>query len=112
MEMARCLLFERKLPKFLWVEAVNTSVYLLNRLPTKSVQSKTPIEAWSDVKPSVKHLKVFGSLCYLHMPSIKRGKLDERAEKGVVELMVASRWHHCGLLWLIEAMKEGESVRE
>ncbi|RVW76127.1 Retrovirus-related Pol polyprotein from transposon TNT 1-94 [Vitis vinifera] len=47
MEMARCMLFEKKLPKLLWVAAVSTSVYLLNRLPTKSVQSKTPIEAWS-----------------------------------------------------------------
>ena len=77
------MLFEKKIPKLLWVEAVSTSVYLLNRLPTKFVQSKTPIEAWSGVKPFVKHLKVFGSLCYLHVPSIKRGKLDERAEKGV-----------------------------
>ncbi|RVW91591.1 Copia protein [Vitis vinifera] len=83
MEMAKCMLFEKKLPKLLWAEAVSTSVYLLNRLPTKSVQSKTPIEAWSVVKPSVKHLKVFSSLCYLYVPSIKRGKLDERAEKGV-----------------------------
>ena len=82
MEMARCMLFEKKLPKLLWVESVSTSVYLLNRLPTKSVQSKTPIEAWPSVIPYVKHLKVFGSLCYLHIPSIKRGKLDERAEKG------------------------------
>ncbi|RVW91999.1 Copia protein [Vitis vinifera] len=81
--MARSMLFENKLPKLLWAEAVSTSAYLLNRLPTKSVQSKTPIETWSGVKPSVKHLKVFGSLCYLHVPSIKKGKLDERAEKGV-----------------------------
>ncbi|WJZ86304.1 hypothetical protein VitviT2T_005772 [Vitis vinifera] len=83
MEMARCMLFEKKLPKLLWAEAVNTSVYLLNRLPTKSVQSKTPIEAWSGVKPSVKHMKVFGSFCYLHVPSVKKGELDEKAEKGV-----------------------------
>ncbi|RVW12561.1 Retrovirus-related Pol polyprotein from transposon TNT 1-94 [Vitis vinifera] len=48
-----------------------------------SLQSKTPIEAWPGVIPSVKHLKVFGSLCYLHVPSIKRGKLDERAKKCV-----------------------------
>ena len=77
------MLFGKKLPKLLWAETVSTLVYLLNRLPTKSIQSKTPIEAWSSVKPFVKHLKVFGSLCYLHVPSIKRGKLDERAEKGV-----------------------------
>jgi len=60
------MLFEKKLPKLLWAEAVNTSVYLLNRLPTKSIQSKTPMEAWSSAKPYVKHLKVFGSLCYFN----------------------------------------------
>ncbi|RVW14603.1 Retrovirus-related Pol polyprotein from transposon RE1 [Vitis vinifera] len=86
MEMARCMLFEKKLPKLLWAEAVNTSVYLLNRLPTKSVQSKTPIEAWSGVKPSIKHLKVFGSFCYLHVPSVKRGSLMKELRK--VSLLV------------------------
>ena len=65
-------------------EVVNTSVYLLNRLPTKSVQNKTPLEAWSGVRPTAKHLKVFGSLCYFHVPSAKRGKLDARAEKGIL----------------------------
>lgn len=83
MEMARCMLFEKKLPKVLWAEAVNTSVYLLNRLPTKSVEGKTPIEAWSKEKPSAKGLKIFGSMCYFHVPSVKRGKLDEKAEKGI-----------------------------
>ena len=83
MEMSRCMLVEKKLPKFLLAEAINTSVYLLNRLPTKSVQRKTPKEACSGLKPSVKHLREFGSLRYLHVPSVKRCKLDERAEKGV-----------------------------
>ena len=40
MNMARCLIFEKKLPKTFWVEAVNTSVYLLNRLPTKGLSSR------------------------------------------------------------------------
>ena len=40
-EMARYLLFEKKLLKKNWVEATNTSVYLLNRLPTKVVKEKT-----------------------------------------------------------------------
>jgi hypothetical protein len=84
MEMSRCILFEKKLPRFIWVEAVNTSVYLLNRLPTKFVQSKTPVEAWSGFRPTAKHLKAFGSLCYFLVPSAKRGKLDGRAEKGII----------------------------
>ncbi|XP_040938069.1 uncharacterized protein [Gossypium hirsutum] len=35
MDMAKCLLFERNLPKTLWAEAINTVVYLQNRLSTK-----------------------------------------------------------------------------
>lgn len=52
MEMA-----EKKLPKMFWAEAVNTVVYLLNRLPTKAVKKQTPVEALSGVKPAVGNLK-------------------------------------------------------
>ena len=34
MEMARCLLFVKHLPKHFKAEAINIAVYLLNRLPT------------------------------------------------------------------------------
>ncbi|KAK2404761.1 putative mitochondrial protein [Trifolium repens] len=83
MEMARCLIAEKKLPKSFWAEAVYTAVYLLNRLPTRAVQEKTPIEAWIGVKPSAKHLKIFGSICYVHVPAAKRSKLDDKAEMGI-----------------------------
>ena len=83
MEMTRCLLFEKKMPKCFWAEAVNTAVYLLNRLPTKAVKNKTSFEAWYGVKPAVEHLKVFGSLCYTHVPDVKRDKLDYKAEMGI-----------------------------
>jgi transposase InsO family protein len=45
MEMFRRLLFGKKMPKEFWVEAINTSVYLLNRLPTKTLKGKTPFGA-------------------------------------------------------------------
>ncbi|KAL4354255.1 hypothetical protein GQ457_06G039790 [Hibiscus cannabinus] len=83
LNMARCLLFEKKIPKGFWAEAVNTSVYLLNRLPTKALEGKTPFEAWFDATPSIGHLRVFGCVCYMHVPEVKRDKLDERATVGV-----------------------------
>ena len=67
----------------MWAEAVNTAVYLQNRLPTKALNDKTPYEAWFGVKASVTHLKVFGSLCYSLVPQAKRDKLDKRADVGV-----------------------------
>ncbi|KAK4402464.1 Retrovirus-related Pol polyprotein from transposon TNT 1-94 [Sesamum angolense] len=83
MEMARSMLQEKHLPKAFWAEAVYTAVYLLNRCPTKAVQNMTPIEAWSGKKPSAKHLRVFGSICYVHIPTEKRHKLEEKTEKGI-----------------------------
>nr|GEU36887.1 retrovirus-related Pol polyprotein from transposon TNT 1-94 [Tanacetum cinerariifolium] len=83
MEMARSMLYEKNLPKTFWAEAVATSVYLLNKLATKAVSGKTPIEAWSGIKPSIQHLKVFGSISYYHILDIKRSKLDAKARKGI-----------------------------
>ncbi|GKV17137.1 hypothetical protein SLEP1_g27679 [Rubroshorea leprosula] len=83
MEMARCMLAEKKLPKCFWAKAVYTAVYLLNGLPTKAVKGMTPIESWYGQKPSADHLKVFGSICYNHVPAAKRGKLDEKAKIGI-----------------------------
>ena len=46
MEMARCMLHEKEMPKHFWAEAANTTVFLQNRLPLKALIDKTPFEAW------------------------------------------------------------------
>ena len=84
MEMARCLLYEKKLPLKFWVEAVSTATYLLNRMMTRSLGDKTPYEEWHGHKPSIDHLKVFGSPCYVLQPEIKRRKLDQKSEVGIL----------------------------
>lgn len=83
MEMARSMLMAKGLPKKFWAKAVNTTVYLLNRCPTKAVKNLTPIEAWSAIKPTAEHLKVFGRICYMHILEQKRHKLEEKSAKGV-----------------------------
>ncbi|PKI41496.1 hypothetical protein CRG98_038112, partial [Punica granatum] len=55
--MARCLMQEKDMPLKFWAKAANTAVFLLNRLPTKALEKKTPYEAWHEMKPSVKNLK-------------------------------------------------------
>jgi hypothetical protein len=57
---------------------------LLNRLPTKALEDKTPYEGWNGVKPAVDHLRIFGSICYYHIAEPKRSKLDNKAQKGVL----------------------------
>ncbi|CAL2225182.1 unnamed protein product [Prunus armeniaca] len=76
MEMAKYMIIEKKMPLELWAEAVNTDVYVQNRCPTKALDKKTPFEAYSGRRPGVKHLRVFGSLCYAHVPTQQWQKLD------------------------------------
>jgi len=83
MDMARCMLHEKELPKEFWAEAANTAVFLQNRLPSKALKDKTPFEAWHGYKPSLTLLKVFGCVCFAHVPQVKRGKLDKKAIPGI-----------------------------
>lgn len=64
-KMATAMLSEKNLAKSFWAGAIHIVVYILNRCPTKAVKNMTPFEAWSETKPSVKHFKVFGSICYM-----------------------------------------------
>eukprot|EP00253_Pinus_taeda_P036422 PITA_36422 len=79
--MARSMLTFKRLSPTYWAEAIHTTVYLRNKSPTASLDGITPYEAWFGFKPRVKHLRVFGSVCYALVPKEKRTKLDSRSLK-------------------------------
>ncbi|KAM2677793.1 hypothetical protein EV1_004297 [Malus domestica] len=81
--MARSMMAEKNIPVVFWAEAVGTAVYLQNRCPITSVKGKTPFEAFTGRKPGIKHLRMFGCICYTHIPSQLRKKFDEKARKGI-----------------------------
>ena len=71
-EAARCMLKDKLLANYYWVEAVNTACYLMNRSPTKVLKGITPYETFYGTKPQVYHLRVFGCLAFAHIPDAKR----------------------------------------
>ena len=79
--MVRCMLKFKQLLKEFWAKPVATAVYILNRCPTRNVRDKTPEEAWSGRKPSIRHFKIFGCIAYVHVPDQLRKKLDDKSEK-------------------------------
>ncbi|GAU37412.1 hypothetical protein TSUD_361170 [Trifolium subterraneum] len=91
LDMARSMVKQKGLPHRFWGEAVSTAVYILNRSPTKKLIDKVPVEVWSKCKPSVNHIKVFGSLSYKHVPDARRKKLDDKSEP-----MVFVGYHRTG----------------
>jgi len=74
------MLKQKQMPHYLWGEVAAIAAYLINRSPTKKLQDKTPEEVWCGVKPSVQHLKIFGSLCFRHVPDQLRRKLDDKSQ--------------------------------
>jgi hypothetical protein len=80
-ETVRSMLADSRLPHRFWAEALATAAYLINRSPTKTLDGKTPFQAWYGKKPNVNHLRVFGCSAYIHVPKDERKKLDPKAKK-------------------------------
>jgi len=81
LDMVRSMLKSKNMPKEFWAEAVQCAVYVQNRCPHLKLGDQTPQEAWSEQKPTVSHLKVFGSVAYAHVPDQQRTKLEDKSKK-------------------------------
>ena len=66
---------EKRMPKFYWVEAVRTMVYIENRIRDKV----STHELYFGKKLNLRHLRVFGSIAYVHMPDEKQRKLEPKS---------------------------------
>ncbi|KZC05355.1 Copia protein [Dufourea novaeangliae] len=85
MDMSRCLLDEARVHRRFWPEVVCASAYLKNRVLANTVEKKTPYEIFFDKKPSVKHLRLYGSRVFVRVPEQKReSKWDKKARLGIL----------------------------
>jgi hypothetical protein len=81
-ESARSQIHAKGVPLKLWAEAINYSVYVLNRTISKS-ETITPYQRLFGKSPDISNLRVFGSVAYFFTPDVLRQKLDPKATKGV-----------------------------
>ena len=65
----RTLLFQAHIPPTFWVEALHVATHLFNILPSTSINNEIPFVRLFNKSPSYNHLRVFGCLCYAHLPS-------------------------------------------
>jgi hypothetical protein len=84
-QRARALAIQAKLPKNLWPEIYGAAVYIINILPTKSLDWKTPHEVLrkatgsADTIPRASHIKVYGCASYFRDVHVVQGdKLQSR----------------------------------
>ncbi|CAA7020014.1 unnamed protein product [Microthlaspi erraticum] len=80
-ETCRSWLHAKNLPKALWAEGMRCAAYVINRMPLSPNNMKSPYEMVHGKKPTVKHLRIFGSICYVHVFDSQRTKLEAKAKK-------------------------------
>ena len=75
LDMVRSMMGKVDLPKSFWGYALETVVYILNRVPSKSVEV-SPYEIWTNKKSYLSHMKVCGCPAY-----VKRTMSDKLGAK-------------------------------
>ena len=83
-QMARAMLDESGTPATFWGEAAYAAVFILNKTNVRVNSTQTPHELWYGKTPSVKHFKFFGSKCYIKNTDEHLGKLEPRADEGIL----------------------------
>jgi len=76
MEMVRSMINYSNVPLSLWMYALKSAAYLLNKVP------KTPYELWTERKPSLRHLHIWGCPAEVRVYNPHEKKLDARTISG------------------------------
>ncbi|KAK1441497.1 hypothetical protein QVD17_07436 [Tagetes erecta] len=79
-ETGLTLLHYAGLPLSFWSHAFQTAVYLINRLPTPILQSKSPYQMLHNASPKYTKLKTFGCLCYPWLKPYATSKLQPHSQ--------------------------------
>lgn len=74
-DIARALMFHGSR---LWGECVLIAAYLINRTPIL-LNGKPPFEMLHERPPPLRHLRVFGSMCFAHNQSYKGDMFESRS---------------------------------
>ena len=82
---ARTAMAESGLPTKYWADAVQTTVYVRNLVPSSRRPHAIPAELWHGKRQDVSHLRPFGTTAYSHIPvDLNISKLYPRSVKTVL----------------------------
>jgi hypothetical protein len=78
LDMVRSMMSQTDLSLSFWGYALETAVFTINRVPTKSIE-RTPYEVWTGKRPSLSFLKVWG--CEAYVKHLMSDKLTPKSDK-------------------------------
>ena len=79
--MGLTLLSHAAMPLKFWVEAFQTTIYLINLLPFAPLQFCTPVEMLSLKSPTYLHLQPFGCACFPYLRPYTKHKFNFHSTK-------------------------------
>nr|GEV71461.1 putative reverse transcriptase domain-containing protein [Tanacetum cinerariifolium] len=83
-EAARMMLSASQLLLFFWAEAIATACYTQNRSIIILTHGKTPYHIINYRKPSIKHLYIFGCICYITRDGENLDKMKEKRDQCIL----------------------------
>nr|GFB24527.1 hypothetical protein [Tanacetum cinerariifolium] len=83
-EATRMMLSASQLPLLFWAEAIATACYTQNRSIIILTHDKTPYHIINDRKSSIKHLYIFGCICYLTRDGENLDKMKEKGDQCIL----------------------------
>ncbi|BAB90546.1 putative rice retrotransposon retrofit gag/pol polyprotein [Oryza sativa Japonica Group] len=96
-EVGLSLLSYASMPLKFWDEAFVAATYLINRIPSKTIQNSTPLEKLFNQKPDYSSLRVFSCTCWPHLHPYNTHKLQFRSKQCV---FLGFSTHHKGFKFL------------
>jgi len=82
-EMARTMMHENNLAKHFWVETVNTTCYVENRIYIRRILEKATYELFKGRRPNISYFHLFGCTCYILNNKVYLKKFDVKAQRGI-----------------------------
>jgi len=77
------MLNDSKLDDKLWVQVVDTAVFIINRGLLKNNFNMNLYELWQGRLTNVKYFKIFGSKCYIKREDQKLDNFDSHVDEGI-----------------------------
>lgn len=85
-EVGLTLLANASMPLKYWGEAFLSATFLINRLPTPTIDNISPLEKLFHRTPNYLDLKVFGCACYPYLRPYNKHKIQFRSQQCVHRL--------------------------
>jgi hypothetical protein len=98
--MARKLILAGYLPKTIWLEAIIAAYHLLNRLLSRRLSRKSPLEVKYSRKPYVSYLRVYSYKAYILRYDISRS--NKFADRTIASRLIGYEGDNIYRVWILE----------